>query len=299
VKFVVLAALFVFACSDKSTSTPINQAAGGGRSESGGTAGTSVAEPMMLTGGGQGTLPSPTSNAEPLDATPDVERVASAFCPADSPCKVMPIGDSNTEAYPYRVALFKKSIAQRRPMTLVGSATFGPAFVDGVPFPATHEGHSGFMVDDIARLIENSLRVNQPHIALLMIGTNDAHRSDAIATAPSRIGAMLDRMISISPQMLIVVAKIIPTQENPATAFYSPGNEDRVKSFNVGLQTQSEKRRTAGKNVVMVDMHAAFVANPRYQTELMKDNLHPNGTGYARVADVWWDAIEAHLTMGI
>jgi lysophospholipase L1-like esterase len=215
--------------------------------------------------------------------------------PQGTACKIMPLGDSITEAYQYRVLLFGKAIAANRLMTYVGGSSFGPATVDGVPFPKQHEGHSGYMVDGIVGLIDASLTAHKPHIVLLMIGTNDAHRSSSVATAPKRVGTMLDSMFTRDPNLLIVVAKIIPSQENPNTAFFSVGNNERVKTFNAAMGTEVEARQKAGKHLVLVDMYQAFTANPSYQSQLMNDNLHPNAAGYRLMADVWWAAIEPWL----
>lgn len=226
------------------------------------------------------------AGSEPLDWTP---------CPPAEPCRVMPLGDSITEAFQYRVALFRKAKAAGRNMTFVGSKAGGPILVDGVSFPRQHEGHSGIMVDGLSGLVPMSLSQNRPHIVLLMIGTNDAHRSSQAGTAPARVGALVDTIAARSPEALIVVAKIIPTKDDPSAMYYAAGNDPRVRSFNAALEPVLEARREAGKHVITVDMYAAFTANPNYKTAYMADHLHPNGAGFEVMAGVWWDAISPFL----
>ena len=253
---------------------------GGANGALGGDAG------VMRNGGS----PMMTTDAATADALANVEYDP---CPAKgTACRIMPLGDSITEAFGYRVALYRKANAAGRTITFVGLAQSGPATVDGKPFPRQHEGHSGFMVDGIAGLIGNSLSATDPHIVLLMIGTNDAHRSPQVATAPARVGALVDTIARASPNALIVVAKIVPTQVNAQGMYYSAGNDERVKAFNAALGPVLEARQRAGAHVLVVDMYDAFTANPNYKTAYMADNLHPNSAGYAVMGNVWWNAIE-------
>jgi lysophospholipase L1-like esterase len=207
----------------------------------------------------------------------------------------MPVGDSITMIPGYRVALFRKAKNAGRSITFVGSLSGGPATVDGAPFPAQHEGHNGHDVDGVHRLVEPPLMTYKPHVVLLMIGTNDAHRSPQVATAPARVGAMVDTIVQQVPDALVVVAKIVPTREDPASMYYRAGHDERIRAFNDALGPVLEARRRQGKHVVTVDMYAAFTANPAYKTAYMAENLHPTTAGFGVMADVWWAAIEPAL----
>ena len=308
--FVLLGGLAI-AC----TATPAEEGAsneggtsgGGGEGEGGGGEGGGVGGSGVEPKGGSGGMNQQGSGGKDAGvdapvatdgAAKDAETTSAVYdpCPAKgTPCKVMPLGDSITETSEYRVALYRKAKAANRLMTYVGSKKGGPSVVDGGPFPQQHEGHSAYMVDGIAGLIVNSLAANDPHIVLLMIGTNDAHRSSQIATAPERVGRLVDTIAKESPAALIVVAKLVPTSEIPGSQFYSAGNNQRVQTFNAALAQQMATRIAAGKHVVVVDMYAAFTANPNYKVAYMADHLHPNGPGYTVMANVWWDAISPVL----
>jgi lysophospholipase L1-like esterase len=54
-------------------------------------------------------------------------------------------------------------------------------------------------------------------------------------------------------------------------------------------------RADAGKHVKIVDMYGAFTANPNYSTAYLANQLHPNDTGYAVMADTWYAAIGSLL----
>ncbi|XYH93774.1 SGNH/GDSL hydrolase family protein [Sorangium sp. So ce1128] len=203
-------------------------------------------------------------------------------CPAGGePCKILPIGDSITDGVgvpgggSYRVELFRKARAAGKNITFVGSLINGPMMVDGAAFPRAHEGHSGWRINQIAGLVPTPAFTNGPHIVLLMAGTNDVIQNDALSTAPERLGALLDKIFASAPDTLVVVAKIIPI------SFADP----KAVTYNDALEEIVEARASAGKHVVLVDMHSGFPLSE------LPDGVHPNEPGYARMADVWYSAI--------
>ncbi len=195
----------------------------------------------------------------------------------------------------YRVQLFHDAVQAHRALTFVGSATDpnGPDTLDGKAFPRNHEGHPGYTIDDsdttsgISPLVDQSIATNHPQIVLLMIGTNDVNRNVDVANAPTRLGALLDRMTNDAPDALFVVAKITPTPDAGANAI--------VQAYNDAIAGVVETRAGNGKHVILVDMYAAFTAHADYDTALMNDFLHPNDAGYVVMGDVWYAAIQSYL----
>lgn len=214
-------------------------------------------------------------------------------CPTDgTPCKVMPLGDSITHGYPtvggYRNELFRLAGVGKKAMTFVGTKTDnGPATVDGRPFPLRHEGWGGYTITGIHNLVQGALTSQRPHVVLLMIGTNDINGRQDLPNAPNRLGLLLDRIITTSPDALVVVARIVPTTDDTLNA--------AVRTYNDGLAQAVQQRRDAGKHLLLVDMYGPFTANPRFKTELMADRLHPKAEGYAEMARIWYAAIERFL----
>ena len=82
--------------------------------------------------------------------------------------------------------------------------------MDGVTFPQSHEGHSGWTIAQIDDIVQNknALGVN-PNIILLHIGTNDMYGSDP-ANADKRLGTLIDHITAKQPNALLVVSNIIP-----------------------------------------------------------------------------------------
>lgn len=74
----------------------------------------------------------------------------------------------------------------------------------------------------------------------------------------------------------MVVAQLLPiTFADPTVVTYNNALVDIVGT-----------RAAAGKHVVLVDMHTGF------PTAELPDRIHPNESGYARMANVWYGAID-------
>jgi len=197
----------------------------------------------------------------------------------------------------YRVELFRKAVNAGQPLTFVGTAPpNGPTTVDGVPFPRAHEGHQGFVIDvggfsataSLSLVLDGALPVLQPQIILLMIGTNDVNGNNDLAQAPARLSRLLDKLVTSEPNALVVVAQLTPTRDPVLNA--------RIETFNAALVPEIERMAASGRHVALVDLFTPFVETPDYENTLMFDRLHPNDAGYALMAGVWYEAIEALLS---
>jgi lysophospholipase L1-like esterase len=205
-------------------------------------------------------------------------------CPSSGePCRILPFGDSITDGVGvsggggYRIELFSKALEAGKDITFTGGSMNGPQMVDGVAFPRRHEGHSGWKIAALQPLIPEPAFEPLPHIVLLHIGTNDIAQNDNLAQAPMRLGALIDDIVETAPDALVVVAKIIPL---------SIGGGGAIDTYNDAIPAIVEARASAGKHVILVDQNAGFPDNE------LADGVHPNAQGYARMAGVWWTAIQ-------
>jgi lysophospholipase L1-like esterase len=222
-------------------------------------------------------------------------------CPgAGTACIIMPLGDSITDGVGspspgggYRVPLFQTTVNNGELITFVGRNANGPTTVAGKTFPRNHEGYSGYTIDPgggrqgISPLVDAAISMFHPHIVLLMIGTNDVNISLDLANAPTRLGALLDRITNDAPNALLVVAQLVPTTNDTTNG--------RVRTYNNAIPGLVQTRAAAGKHIVMVDMYTAFTSNASYKTALMSDELHPNNAGYSVMAQTWYAAIGGYL----
>ncbi len=192
----------------------------------------------------------------------------------------------------YRVPLFRLAARQGKKITFVGRNTNGPSRVDGVAFPGSHEGYSGYTIDDsqgragITRLVPGALLASRPHVVLLMIGTNDVGIDHELQGAPRRLAALVDLITRDVPGALLVVAQIVPSQDDAFNA--------RARAYNTAIAELVSDRARLGKHVILADMYSAFVAHPNYRTSLLVDMVHPSDAGYAEMAKVWYGAMTGH-----
>jgi lysophospholipase L1-like esterase len=181
-------------------------------------------------------------------------------------------------------------------ITFIGTAPpNGPTDVEGQPFPRAHQGHQGFVIDtggfsptaSLSLVLDAALPVLDPHIVLLMAGTNDVNGNNDLAQAPARLVRLLDKIDASEPEALVVVAQLTPTRDAVLNA--------RIETFNAAIAAELAVLAAAGRHVALVDMYTPFVETPDYQNALLADRLHPNDAGYAIMAGVWYEAIRALL----
>lgn len=212
-----------------------------------------------------------------------LENTAALNC--EVPVRIMPLGDSITAG-----SKSSNTNGYRKPLYLaLGSAGFWVDFVGakhsgGNSFDRDHEGHSGMHAEDqpnknrdIYSIAYQQLSKNPADIVLLHIGTNDISVGGQDAQEVSRI---LDEIDRYDPDIIVVLAKII----NRKT--YSPA----TTQYNQDLQVMANQRINDGDKIVVVDMENALT----YPGDL-QDEVHPNNQGYAKMAVVWYDALQKIL----
>lgn len=215
--------------------------------------------------------------------------------------RILPLGDSITEGVTmspnppssqrvsYRKKLYDDLAAAAFRVDFVGSLANGAAA--GLADP-DHEGHPGWCDDNnpncnvsgeqtVDGRVTGILDDARPDVVLLHIGTNH------FSPDASGINSILDKISAwgLSNQPVSVfLARIIPTVN---------GSLD-VDMYNDNVQAIAGNRD--GAEIFTVDQQAELqlAGDPnRADPALMGDNLHPNQTGYDRMAARWRDRIIA------
>lgn len=198
------------------------------------------------------------------------------------PVRIMPLGDSITHGYNvsggYRVALEDALAAGGFAVDFVGSRSDGPRDLAD----RDHEGHPGWRVDQISARADEWVRTSRPEVVLLMIGTNDVLQDADVAGAPQRLSGLIDRIAAAAPSARILVASLTPLGR--------ADREQRARSFNAAVPGIVGEKAARGLRVSFVDMHAALSSSSD-----LADGVHPNPSGYARMASVWFAGLEPVL----
>jgi lysophospholipase L1-like esterase len=198
----------------------------------------------------------------------------------------MPLGDSITYGdgssnhAGWRAPLFHLALADKKQVTFVGGMSDGPDTVDGVAFPKHHEGHSGYEIAQVAGFAADALKAQHPEVVLLMLGTNDIAFGFDVPNAPARLGQLLDLITSTDPNLLLIVAQIVPSTDDPTNV--------QIQALNAEIPGLVKSRADAGKHVRMVDMYGTLTKNPSYKTDYMFNKFHPNDAGYVQMAATWY-----------
>ena len=231
-----------------------------------------------------GTGGAPAIDAGAGDSRGDAGGGAFDPCPTNgSACKILPLGDSITFGIQfegaYRVELFSKAVAASKKVTFVGSQMNGPTTVAGMSFPRSHEGHSGFTIDQMLPFVTSDM-MYAPNIILLHIGTNDTYMTNP-GGAPARLQSLVDMILATYPSTLLVVAKIVPY----------PSQMTNVNALNSTIPDLVSSRAAMGKHILMADLNTGF----NVPTMLSSDTIHPNQTGYNFMGDTWYSVIASYL----
>ena len=217
---------------------------------------------------------------------------------------VMPLGDSITQgtvAGGYRDPLYTRLTNAGYTFKFVGSTNINPTAQLTTNNQAFHEGHSGFVIQSkdptdtgsgsgrsgLQDNINNWLGAGgvDPQYILLMIGTNDVDLNYFPATQGSRLSNLIssisNKTSGLKPNAHLIVAQISPIVD--------PTEDARVQTYNAMVAGVVGQHQALGENVTMVDMHTPLLPTATY----MGDNLHPNQTGYNKMADVRLTGIQA------
>jgi lysophospholipase L1-like esterase len=236
-----------------------------------------------------------------LAQAPSADSAAMSYvpCPA-APCRIMAFGDSLTfgvgssSGGGYRLPLFRAALQAKQSILFVGSNANGPATVDGVPFPAAHEGYRGYAIDPgggregLSPLVDRVMAAHPSDIVLLLAGTNDVGATIIDPPrAPDRLGALIDRIVKAAPAALVIVAQIPPSMDD--------ATNKRIEAFNGALPAVIAMRLAAGKHVALIDAYAALASHADFKTALMFNQFHPNDAGYALIAARWYEALRPYL----
>ncbi|MEE1740422.1 FG-GAP-like repeat-containing protein [Streptomyces sp. BE147] len=191
--------------------------------------------------------------------------------------RLMPVGDSIT----FGVGSSDGNGYREKLWDPLDDLEFHPDFVgsnhSGDMSDPEHNGHRGWVIDEIAEPAALDSRSMRPNVVTLMAGTNDIYRNEDVAGAPARLGRLIDRMQSGSPGVAIAVATLVPVKDDPVA-------QDRRNAYNEQVRSLVEARQNQGQKIVLAEL------GPMTDSMLL-DQLHPNDDGYTYMADRFVEAV--------
>ena len=199
-----------------------------------------------------------------------------------APVRIMPLGDSITYGYSslaspggYRAPLYQLLTNAGFNVDYIGTLTNNPA--PSLP-DWDHEGHPGWRIDEIDSNIGGWFdQLDDPEVILLLIGTNDYGQGYDTANATNRLEALIAKMATIRPFAKIIVANLLKRGE--------PYDTQIQTTFNPFVPGIVARQAAVGRQVYFTNLRAALALADTF------DNLHPNQTGYNKMATNWFAAI--------
>ena len=128
-------------------------------------------------------------------------------------------------------------------------------------------------------------------LAIIMEGVNDLNAcgTSCIASIVANLRTMVQTARSAGK--LVMVGTVLPcvtvTYNYAGTPVdYNKCSNSDVTALNSSIRTMVQQQNTQLGNVLLADFHSSFMAYTNMQSLFSGDGLHPNETGYQRMADL-------------
>jgi hypothetical protein len=202
--------------------------------------------------------------------------------PAVAQTRIMPLGDSITEAYTgyasYRYWLWHALADDGYQADFVGSMT---GVYNGPPlypdFDQDHEGHWGWRSDEVLAELSSWAAAAQPEVVLLHLGHNDLWQGQGVASTIVDLEAIVTALRTVNPDVTVVLAQVIPS----TIAALS-----EIPALNTEIAVLAATLSTTQSPVIVVDQWTGFdAATDTY------DGVHPNQTGEQKISAKWFGTL--------
>ncbi len=190
--------------------------------------------------------------------------------------KIMPLGDSITDCDFWRTLLFNKLTSNGYDVKSVGTQ-YG-----------NHEGHSGMCVTNLAATDQLSTWLNaaNPDIVMMHFGTNDCWGNTGTTKILDAYTKLVTQMRKNNPNMIIVVAQIIPMHPNDTLDYKSI-----ILDLNTAMVGWANNLSTSESPIILCDQYTGFSTD----TDTY-DGVHPNASGGQKMCDRWYETLSTILT---
>ncbi|GIG63752.1 GDSL-type esterase/lipase family protein [Phytomonospora endophytica] len=147
-----------------------------------------------------------------------------------------------------------------------------------------HEGHSGFRVHQLSAFIDGWIDEAQPKIVLLMVGTNDLCDACDREHAPGRLADLVGEIMARLPADGRLFVATIPRRHDVRGAY--------VDAYNAEVPGVVDAAEAAHPGRVhLVPQHVVG----EEAGDMSPDGVHPSACGYAKLAFVWYRAMDERM----
>ncbi len=202
--------------------------------------------------------------------------------------RIMPLGDSITQgaadADSYRRPLWNLLKKTNARIDFVGSMKMNypdarPAHSD---FDMDHEGHWGWLADEVLAKIDSWAEQTAPDIVLLHLGTNNIIQKQDNKDTVVELRQIILVLRKHNPRVEILLAQLIPLADTTANV--------QVQKLNGLLPDMAQSITTDDSPVHIVNQYEGFDA-----FKDTNDGIHPNESGIVKMAQRWHEALADRL----
>jgi lysophospholipase L1-like esterase len=201
---------------------------------------------------------------------------------ATAPVRIMPLGDSITASPGCWRAILWHDLQTNgyTNVDFVGSV-LGNGCNYGYSYDPDNEGHAGYLATNIANQnqLPGWLSAAKPDIVLMHLGTNDVWSSLPTNTILAAYTKLVGQMRAGNPSMKILVAQILPMNPSGCGTCSSGvvALDQAIPGWAAGLTTTQSP-------IIVVDQYTGF----NDATDTIGDGVHPNDTGFQKMAARWY-----------
>jgi len=148
-----------------------------------------------------------------------------------------------------------------------------------------NRGVNGERSDQIAARFDRDVIANRPHVVVIIAGVNDVYQGRAVPTVTTQLRMMYDRAKQAG--IAVIAGSIIPYNTS------TPEQNDKMHEVNAWIAAEASR----DSNLTFVDTRKAAAAsdNPD-RLSGSPDGLHPDPSGYRRMADAIEPVLAARLS---
>ncbi|KAI3334253.1 SGNH hydrolase-type esterase domain-containing protein [Ustulina deusta] len=204
-----------------------------------------------------------------------------------APLRMMPLGGSITfgvgssNGNGYRKFLYEALKSGGFNPSMLGSRKTGTMDSN------SHEGWRGFRIHEIQEKGIKSAKMWLPNLFTINSGSNDCLQDFHIRTAGKRIDDMLHSLWEASPGSTIILSTLVKQNDGKVNS--------RVVEINDQIRKLVQRMAAEQKRIALADMY--IPCGP--QVGDLVDGIHPNDTGYKKMANIWHNSIQTARAKGL